>query len=260
MRQQADALNAELLLAVDGREDRLDDAIKLAHTVMLVRTSGYVESVLERVLKAAKAPWILRLDDDESMSEAMFGWLSSRKYLHQNTDVWSFPTCALWGDDGHFITNKPLWPDPHVRLVTWQRTDWRNEPHAGSIVGLGRPAPVAILHHKYLLKSYQERIALAAKYDGLVAGGGTGAHLPFTLPEHFYDTVNVESVDTGLFPDPKLVAGLGEEVHIGVDESEIGDPHAEMRERKQNKGKYGMKEDGRSVKYLQRIVGQKSEK
>lgn len=208
MQKTAAVLGAEFLLCVDIK-DGLAAYERIQHVsplIMAVKSEGYLESVLNVALEAARGAWILRLDDDEEMSYALFRWLVARKYLL--AERWLIPTAALWGDTGHFITSSPLWPDIHLRLTTWDFPRWNTELHAAS-PKMGRLAPVCILHHKYLLNSYEERRRKAQQYDSIKEDGGTGKHLPFTLPEDAYNEVTILPVEKGYFAEPMKFVGFG---------------------------------------------------
>ena len=196
MAETAEGLGAEMVLGVEG-EGKAPDFFGLPVKVFPIQTKGYVEGALNQLASHAHGKWVLRLDDDESISPAMFDWLQKRKYL--DCPAWAFPTAALWGDEEHFITTPPLWPDTHVRLTSWHMSmDWPDEPHGKpKWVSQAKVAPVAIRHHKYLVKSRDERLEIAKGYETKLRGGGLGRRLAFNLPEEALGELRVSSVGDG---------------------------------------------------------------
>ncbi|UYN89894.1 MAG: glycosyltransferase family 2 protein [Anaerolineales bacterium] len=195
---QAAALGAEFVVAHDGDflagadaeiAARLSAIPKLGANSMhyLVKSNGSIESVLDEAASVCSGDYILRIDDDELISAEMMLWLYSGEYTQ--SDVWSFPRKHLWRDG--YLTNPPLYPDIQTRLTVKEKAGGRKQVHDGSPFGAGRVANVHILHHKFLVKSYVERKALAARYDSLREGAGTGHWLPFNLPEDAFETLEV---------------------------------------------------------------------
>ena len=180
LRAAATRLHAEFVVGADGQDavEKLKGAD--AHVVPL-RSKGYIESVLDEAIAACTGEYILRLDDDERISSCMLYWLEKLQY--QEAPHWKFPRVHLWGDRARFIVNPPLWPDHQTRLSLKQYSGGRRMVHAGSPHGGGALAPVVIEHHKFLVKSYDERAAIAARYDKVQMGFGTGGMTPFNLPE-----------------------------------------------------------------------------
>jgi hypothetical protein len=122
----------------------------------------------------------------------MLAWLHDRKYVY--ADHWQFPRLALWSDEEHFLLTPQLWPDHQTRLSVKAKAGGRPGIHDGSPFGGGIHAHVAIEHHKFLVKSTEERAAIAARYDGIRQGTGTSGMLAFNLPEHAYGTSLQEHV------------------------------------------------------------------
>lgn len=259
IRDFADKIGAEFLILVDTAitKDGYENAPQLAHTVVYAEGNGCLESLINLAYKAAKGTWVLRLDDDEEMSPAMQDWIMRREF--RESQLWAFPTMALWGSPEEFITSYPLWHDPHVRLMTSKFTsvEWPKIPHAVPSIGPGKLAPVGILHYKYLLSSYEERLALAEHYDSIHEGAGTGAHLPFTLPEDHYNKVTLYPVGTGYFADPPSLRSKGRTIKIGRQDPESFITRGEIRESLHNKQKNGMQMDNRSIINLANLARKK---
>lgn len=182
MREQANLLEAELVIVQDG--ETLADWVKpLADNYALVRGKGYIESVLDMAIDVTSGAYVLRMDDDESISPEMMSWLLHGKY--KSGDHWAFPRKHLW-QDGYYIASQPLYPDLQTRLSTREKSGGRHGVHDGSPYGTGKVADVSIWHHKFRLRNLPERRKIAAKYDQLREGGGTGLWHAFNLPEEYY--------------------------------------------------------------------------
>ena len=193
------SLIAEVVFAADGEKAlRVVSDLPTVPQVLLVHSRGFIESVLDEAVKACSGDYIFRLDDDETASRALVEWLTSEEYTE--SDHWKFPRMHLWPDANSMIVSQHLFPDYQTRLSIKAKSGGRSTVHAGSPFGGGSIAPVAILHHKFLVRSYEERKKTAEIYDREYPGYGTGGMLPFNLPEDFYDKVDIVSVDDGHVP------------------------------------------------------------
>jgi hypothetical protein len=163
MREVAADLNCRFVL-YDGSEARV------------------IEDVLDEAVALCAEGWILRLDDDERVSPEMYRWLLASSW--HEADHWAFPRLNLWPDDDHYIRSDPLFPDLQTRLSTKAKSGGRTEIHQGSPFGTGRLAPCAIEHHKFLVRSEEERRALVLHYDAVRDGAGRG-FADFSVPEDF---------------------------------------------------------------------------
>ena len=190
---QAKRLGAELVVGHDEGFD-FSTTLHMYTKFIPIQTSGYVESALNQLARHAQGQFILKLDDDESISPLMLEWLRERRYM--GYPAWAFPSAALWGDEGHFITTPPFWPDTHIRLTAWHlAADWPDEPH-------GKPkwerqakiAPVAIRHHKFLLRGLAERQQIADRNESKLQVGAHGSRLVFNCPEFVLDRVTISPV------------------------------------------------------------------
>jgi hypothetical protein len=187
-------IGAEFVVAIDGDGDQ---GRWSADKKIRVKSKGYVESVLDEALAHCSGDYVLRMDDDEVISVAMMNWLLNREY--EKKDHWKFATANMWWDKRYFIANPPLWPDHHTRLSVKYKAGGRFTPHAGSPFGGGELAPVIFEHHKFLVKPYEHRQEIAARYDAFCPGYGTGDGLKcFSLPEDCFDTLVLGEVGNGL--------------------------------------------------------------
>lgn len=144
-------------------------------------SDGHIESVLDQMIAVCSGDYVLRLDDDERVTVGMAEWLRTRQY--QTGEHWALPRMNLWGDERHYIANPPLWPDLQTRLSVKAKAGGRAGVHDGSPFGTGTVAPVAMEHHKFLIRSRDEREAQAAHYESLRPGAGSGHYLAFSVPE-----------------------------------------------------------------------------
>jgi len=116
----------------------------------------------------------------------MLDWLLAGKYRNQLH--WKFSRIHLWADDQTTIINPPLFPDHQTRLSVRQLAGGRGIIHCGSPHGGGELAPVAILHHKFLVKSIHERQHIRQQYNQIMPNAGE-SFLPFSVPEDYYSGI-----------------------------------------------------------------------
>lgn len=178
-RDLADRCGGELVLGLDGPAQQMTELRDLADACADVDCQGFVETVLDGVLCMAGGDYVLRLDDDEQVSEPMAEWLAAREYLGR--EVWSFPRANLYPDRWHRINERRLWPDLQTRLTVRSKARWGTMIHQGCPFGPGHTAPVAIEHHKYLLRTPEERAAIADRYE---ANGARPEMRVYSLPDH----------------------------------------------------------------------------
>lgn len=200
MQVWAQLLGAELVVAGDG-ECGYALAKQYADVAIPVEiTNGLGESAIPFIAQACRADWVLRFDDDETGTPAMLDWLKHSQWEHSDASVYHFPRMWLWGDEAHFITDAPLWTDRQTRLTRRDvLTRWGNRVHASAPPEMGLDAPVAMLHHKLLVRTFAERQETARIYDALEAGAGSGSYFgKFTLPELFFvNGVHVREIGDG---------------------------------------------------------------
>lgn len=195
--------DAELVVAADGEDaaHRLrvvtfcEGSTVIADAVRQVRSLGYIESVLDEALGFCRGEYVLRLDDDERCSPAMARWLNGRRYMA--AEHWKFPRANLWPTADHVALTPHLWPDHQTRLSVRGKAGGRSLIHSGSPFGGGEDAGVVIEHHKFLVKSLEERRAIVGRYDRIQPNAGT-SFLAFSCPEDAYpDGVAVGALGDG---------------------------------------------------------------
>lgn len=189
------ALNCEFALIADGgKSESLLQLNGFSPTGVVYGEGPSLEPVLDEALSLCHGDYVLRLDDDERCSVEMIRWLAMFGY--EESDHWSFPRRHMWPDADHFIVEDRLYPDYQTRLSVRAKAGGRHVLHAGSPFGPGMIASVSIEHFKFLVRSYAQRLELARRYDSFHNGLGTGAMLPFNLPEDAYEEVSVRPVGT----------------------------------------------------------------
>jgi hypothetical protein len=198
--------SAELIVCADGK-DAMDALMQspwrqpapYARFVTLTESPGYVEAIIDEAFAYCRGDYVLRLDDDETPSMAMMTWLKEQQYL--SDDVWRFPRVHFWKNVSSVLITKALWPDWQIRLTTKAKAGGREKrPHSPSPFGIGSPAPVCLEHHKFLIKSREQRQEVAARYDAAKAGLGTGPIFKvYSLPEEVYgkDPLELVQYSTG---------------------------------------------------------------
>ncbi len=162
--RQSVQIGAEFCLVVDTIGTN-SDTIKLSHRIPIARfveSKGYIESVLDEALTYTHGQYILRIDDDESIPYSLLQWLESESYLI--SDHWKFPRAHLWPDEEHYITDPPFWPDYQTRLSIREKSGGRVKLHARSPYGEGVLAPYPFYHHRYLVRTPDQRLKTARKY------------------------------------------------------------------------------------------------
>lgn len=203
--QVAKDIDAQVLIALDGSPTGSSYAKGRIQWIG-VNSKGYIESVLDDALKFVKTDFVFRIDDDEQFSPALVTWLKSGVY--RCAEHWKFPRVHFWEDTEHFIQAPPLWPDHQTRLSTLEKSGGRQWIHAGSPFGGGELCPYPIEHYKFLVKTYEERKAIAERYDTTLPGSGSGLMTAFSLPEVFFSgrVPSIAYVDTNAVDKALAVA------------------------------------------------------
>lgn len=161
-----------------------------------------IEDVLDDAIAECQDGYILRLDDDELPSPGMVEWL--RGCAYETADHWCFPRLHLWRDIHHYIPTPPLYPDLQTRLSIREKSGGRSRVHDGSPFGSGERAPVAIEHHKFLVRRREEREALLNEYRRL--RHDADEWMIYTVPELFAQSLTVAERDERPLP---LTTGKG---------------------------------------------------
>lgn len=181
----AKALDAEFVLGAHGPQ-----------AVMFAEASGigfidvkgsYFEELVDPVIAACEGDYILRVDDDETISEGLLEWLVSGEWYRR--DSWFFSRRHLWPDAGHCLSQQPYFPDFQARLSVKRQARRPVKIHAAHAYPAYR-APVGTFldHHVFLIRTREERRAITAKYETIRTGKPFAAAdvnvvLPYDNPE-----------------------------------------------------------------------------
>lgn len=153
----ANSLDAEFVIAAD----RCDIAMTDARTVPVdCSRCPVIETVLEEAVAACRGDWILRLDDDETVSLALFRELL--KVDRTSCEAVAFPRAHLWGDEQTMLTNEWFWPDVQMRFskrhLAVRRTIHEGAPKVDIVLN------GCLLHHAFLVKDRDGRREVAERY------------------------------------------------------------------------------------------------
>jgi hypothetical protein len=160
-----------------------------ADKVFSVCCKTTVEDVLILAFRQCETEWVLRLDDDETLSLQALSWLY--KWLQPPSQrsakamkAIAFHRANLWGGESLRLAEPGLYPDVQVRLV---RRDHENRTRLHEGLDCDLVAPVDLLHYKFLIRSYEDRVKIADAYESTWKGAGYGPdYMKFNLPEKVF--------------------------------------------------------------------------
>lgn len=176
-------INARYVVALDGpRAMEKWYSHEIAASVVGVTSTGYIESVLDDAVTACETDYVLRLDDDETVTHALRDWLSDGGYRER--EHWAFPRLHLYPSKDFYITTPPLYPDYQTRLSLKQYSGNRTVIHEGSPYGTGEIGPAGIVHHKFIARPLAERRAVLTRYEQIRPGAGADFRM-FSVPEDY---------------------------------------------------------------------------
>lgn len=144
--------------------------------------AGLLENVLDGAVASCRDGWILLLADDEAIPRETEAWIATGEW--ETADNWCFPRRHLWPDEYSFITSMPLWPDLQTRLSVKAKSGGRLHIHAGSPFGSGTLVRAPIDHHKFLVRTQQERQQLLDRYATFDPIAVSPHYAAFSIPEH----------------------------------------------------------------------------
>ena len=197
-RELADDIDAELVLGLDREKAQAAPFRKLADTFVDLKASTVVEDVMNEAVQHCSGEYILRLDDDETVSPALRMWLKNKVYLDSFGRLFAFPRVYFYGDEKHVIVNQGIYPDLQTRLGLKPLMFGLNYVHAGNPNGTGVVVPYAIEHHKLLVRSLEDRQSIAARYETAKSGAGTNpVWSRYNLPEFVYPELITKEYGNG---------------------------------------------------------------
>ncbi len=198
-RKLADRLGAELVLDLNREKKDTSPFRGIADKEIETKPDTLQDLVLDMAINECSGDYILRMDNDESVSPAMADWLATGEYTSGR--LFTFPRVYFWGDTDHYLNNPGMFPDLQTRLGLKHLMTGCNFIHAGNPNGPGQTVMCAIEHHNLLVKDLAKRREIAALYESVSPGAGS---LPwyarYNLPEDFYpDFELVEYTNRGDF-------------------------------------------------------------
>ena len=192
MKSIAKELNAEFVLGADGCEEL---ARKYTDKVIPVKSKGYLESVLQEVLDFCTGDYVFRLDDDERVSNSLLEWFHTTEL---SSPTYSFRRFELYGDENHYLTHHLVHPSMSPRLTTKELAICKDMIH-GHFVEYGTVVEQPILHYKFLVKTYKERLEVANKYESIAENAGLGLYKVWTLPEDVDEVLDtIKEIEPGV--------------------------------------------------------------
>lgn len=199
MKRLAQILQAELVLGLDSDAARQANWRVLADKAIMDLPPHDVqlqECVSDMCVHECSGDYVLRLDDDEVVSPALEKWLYEKGY--EAGDLFTFPRVYMYPDDEHILCNEGIYPDLQTRLGLKRKMLGVNFIHAGNPNGCGRVKPYAIEHHKLLVKSFEQRKAIADRYEAIRKGAGTlPDYARYNLPEVIYGELQYKEYQDG---------------------------------------------------------------
>lgn len=149
----------------------------------------FLEFHLPWLHRQCRGDWVLRLDGDECVSDALVRQLPDLIASREALQYW-IPRRWAYPDAGHWIAELPWWPDPQLRLV-------RNDgtlSFDGALHSSARPASphgyveAPIYHLAALVDPLAARWRRTQRYEALrpeLQAPGGGPMAAYYLPERF---------------------------------------------------------------------------
>ena len=184
----------EIIVALDERADRevRGDLATVADRIVVYPYAEPVARPLPWLFEQCHGEWALTIDDDEIPSLALLEALPELCADASVTHYW-LPRRWLFPDVATFLDDSPWRPDYQLRLV---RTDPRfirfsDEFHRPVLAdGPGRFPQLPLWHADPLLRSFEQRLEKARRYERLRPGmriGGRALNFAFYVPELRHD-------------------------------------------------------------------------
>jgi len=143
----------------DTDSETLEICQRLSDKCIQWDIDGYLENILEKATnELCSCDWVLRLDDDELIS---INFLDKKfTLLHAPVDYWYFPRHALVGDERHYISSEPWYPDHQARLFRRGKlkcSPIRHYPPYSNSNIAGYANNVHIFHYPFVLYDRETR-------------------------------------------------------------------------------------------------------
>lgn len=223
----------EIVVAVDDRVpvDELGPLQAVADRVVRAEFVYPLEANLHWLHQQATGDWVLRLDGDDLVSEALLRRLATPGWDRGITHAY-LQYRWLWGGPDRMLDQAPWWPDPALRLI-------RNAPGIASFPTAAHQAPevagtasfwdTPLYHLDLLLRDQATRSAKATGYEyenpGHRTDKGWSVSTTYYLPERLAPpplTAPLPAVDAAVAEQLLVLAASQAPITAAVDEAALG--------------------------------------
>ena len=154
----------EIVVVVDESSSDRTHGICLSKADVVVKwanPAGFREAIIEKAHGLCKGEWVLRLDDDELISENIFYLKERLSGIPWFYGCLALPRYDLYQDDKHYIKSPGWYPGPAMRLfrngALCQREILIHEPPKVLDGALEVVETPHIFHYRNIIKSRAER-------------------------------------------------------------------------------------------------------
>jgi hypothetical protein len=181
----------EIIVAVDDRVpvDQLGPLQAVADRVVRAEFVYPLEANLQWLHQQATGDWVLRLDGDDLVSEALLRRLSTPGWDEGITHAY-LQYRWLWGGPDRMLDQAPWWPDPVLRLIRTTpgiATFPRGAHQAAEVAGAARFWDTPLYHLDLVLRDEPARWQKATAYEdenpGHRTDKGWSVSTTYYLPE-----------------------------------------------------------------------------
>jgi len=223
----------EIVVAVDDRVpvDQLGPLQAVADRVVRAEFAYPLEANLHWLHQQATGDWVLRLDSDDLVSEALLRRLATPGWDEGITHAY-VQYRWLWGGPDRMLDQAPWWPDPALRLIR-TTPGIATFPHgahqAPEVAGTARFWDTPLYHLDLVLRDEATRSAKAAGYEyenpGHRTDKGWSVSTTYYLPERLDPpprTAPLPPVDAAVAEQLLVVARSQAPITDPVDEAALG--------------------------------------
>ncbi len=223
----------EIVVAVDDRVpvEHLGPLQRVADRVIRAEFVYPLEANLHWLHQQATGDWVLRLDSDDLVSEALLRRLATPGWDQGITHAY-LQYRWLWGGPDRMLDQAPWWPDPALRLIRTTPGIATFPPgahQAAQVAGTARFWDTPLYHLDLLLRDDDARSAKATAYEyenpGHRTDKGWSVSTTYYLPERLHPaprTAPVPPVDAAVAAQLLVVAGSQAPITDRVDEHALG--------------------------------------
>lgn len=223
----------EIIVAVDQRVpvEHLGPLQNVADRVIRAEFVYPLEANLQWLHRQATGDWVLRLDGDDLVSEALLRRLATPGWDQGITHAY-VQYRWLWGSPDRMLDQAPWWPDPALRLIrnTPGIADFPPGAHqAAHVAGTARFWDTPLYHLDLLLRDEPTRAAKASAYEhenpGHRTDRGWSVSTTYYLPERLDPaprTSPLPPVDAAVAAQLLVLARSQAPITDPVDEAALG--------------------------------------